>query len=100
MASWWLVLGLPAVLAAAVTAHQTTQCDTSEGERALITRRALEALSEEYDVIPGKLSFPPFAQPAGRYGLVSFNGADVNPPVLCEITGQIDYSFSNVVSGF
>lgn len=91
MASWWLLLGLAAAaLAVTATARQTTQCDTSEGERSLITRRALEALSEEYDVIPGKLSFPPFAQPAGRYGLVSFNGADVNPPVLCDITGEID----------
>lgn len=81
-----LLLGLELALVA--TAQQTTQCDTSPGDRALITRRALEALEEEgYDVIPGKLSFPPFAQPAGRYGLVSFDGAEVNPPVLCHITG-------------
>lgn len=82
-----LLLGLWLGLLALATGRQTTQCDSSETERALIMRRALEALEEEYEIISGKLSFPSFAQPAGRYGLVSFDGAEVNPPVLCQITG-------------
>jgi hypothetical protein len=47
----------------AANAKQTTVCDTTERERAVIVKRALEALGDEYDVIEGKLSFPPFAQP-------------------------------------
>lgn len=50
-------------------ARQTTKCDTTEAERAEVMRRTLESLENEYEILPGSLSFPPFAQPAGRYGL-------------------------------
>ncbi|TFJ80156.1 hypothetical protein NSK_008713 [Nannochloropsis salina CCMP1776] len=71
-------------------ARQTTKCDTTEAERAEVMRRTLESLENEYEILPGSLSFPPFAQPAGRYGLVAFDGKVVNPPALCEITSRVD----------
>lgn len=85
-----LLLALALLLPLLATARQTTACDTSEAERAVIARRALAQLEEDgYEAIEGKLSFPPFAQPAGRYGLVSFDGDEVNPPALCEITNGV-----------
>lgn len=82
-----LLLGL--LLLHPAAALQTTQCDTSEGERAVVMRRAMEHLDDEYEIIEGKLSFPRFAQPAGRYGLISFDGKEVNPPTLCSITNGV-----------
>jgi len=33
-------------------------------------RKALKQLADkDYEILPGMLSFPDFAQPAGRYGL-------------------------------
>lgn len=76
-------------------ALQTTTCDTTERERAVIARKALALLEDDYDVIEGSLSFPPFAQPAGRYGLVSFDGKEVNPPALCAITDSVYTPYGN-----
>lgn len=64
----WLVYALVAPLQEA-HALQTTVCDTTEVERAHVTRNALKKLEETYEILPGSLSFPNFAQPAGRYGL-------------------------------
>jgi hypothetical protein len=77
------------------SALQTTACDTTERERAVLVQRALAALEDEYEVIEGKLSFPPFAQPAGRYGLVSFDGGEVNPVPLCAITDGVYTPYGN-----
>lgn len=60
---------LYALVAPPVHALQTTQCDTTEAERARVTRNALKQLADSYEILPGSLSFPDFAQPAGRYGL-------------------------------
>ena len=60
---------LYALVAPPAHALQTTKCDTTEAERARVTRKALKQLEDNYEILPGSLSFPDFAQPAGRYGL-------------------------------
>jgi len=63
----WL---LHALVSPQAHALQTTRCDTTEAERARVMRKALKQLADkDYEILPGMLSFPDFAQPAGRYGL-------------------------------
>lgn len=95
----WLLM-LLGLLATGACALQTTTCDTTERQRAAVAREALSLLEDEYNVIEGKLSFPPFAQPAGRYGLVSFDGREVNPPALCEITDSVNTPYGNGLCNF
>jgi hypothetical protein len=77
----WLLYALVAPQAYTL---QTTKCDTTEAERALYTLKALKQLEDTYEILPGSLSFPDFAQPAGRYGL----GACIDGSKVWETGGR------------
>lgn len=93
----WLLYALVAPQAYGL---QTTKCDTTEAERARYTLKALKQLEDTYEILPGSLSFPDFAQPAGRYGLVAFDGQEINPPALCAITSGVNTPYGPGLCNF